>query len=218
MSGCEIMTVTQETAKKVLSKHMMPGQWYQLKELHSLFEDCYDDWTPDDYDPINSKKEGHPQWYWRVKNSVRMSPGRPDFTSNDWPELRTRKLNGGVNAYSIVPVDPLEEQILNSLTSREDDGSGFVYAIINESFGDNWVKIGMTFDLDQRLSQYQVYSPYQNYRVIHSVHVYDRRVAECRAHFEASKWTETDPSGEWFNIGEEKALEVLQFVRGLYPC
>ena len=210
------MTVTQDTAKEVLSKHMIPGKWYELKELHSLFKDCYDDWTPDDYDPLKSQKDGHPQWYWRVKNSVRMSPGRLDFDSDEWPELRTRKVNKRVNAYSIAPVDPVEEVILNSPTFREDDGTGFVYAITNESFGDNWVKIGMTIDLEQRLSAYQVYSPYQNYQVIGSVSVFDRRTAECRAHRLASDRTETAPSGEWFNIGEDDALEVLQIVHRRY--
>jgi hypothetical protein len=203
------MVVNQQRGKEVLSSAMVPGKWYRVQELITLFAESYDRFEQEDLDPIKSEP-GRPRWHRRITNCVRMSPGRDDYaTDNSWHELRTRKVSTRSFEYSLSIPDPVEAEIVNS---RDDDGTGFVYAITNESFGGNWVKIGMTIDLEQRLSAYQVYSPYQNYQVIGSVSVFDRRTAECRAHRLASDRTETAPSGEWFNIGEDDALEVLQIV------
>ncbi len=207
------MVVDQETGKRVLSEVMVPGKWYKVNELIELFESSYDKFEQEDIDPIKSEPN-RPRWHRRITNCVRMSPGRHDYGSdNSWYNLRTRKVSTRSFAYSLAVPDPVEENIANS---REDDGTGFVYAITNASFGENWVKIGMTIDLDQRLSAYQVYSPYQNFQVIGSVSVFDRREAECRAHRLASDRTDTVPSGEWFNISQNDALEVLQIVHRRY--
>jgi hypothetical protein len=208
------MAVSQGVGKNILSKFMSPGVWYEVQDLIVLFEAKYDAFDEEDITPIKSEPN-RPRWHRRITNCVRMSPGRHDYhTDNSWVELRTRKTSGRKYEYSLAIADPIEVHIVEA--SGDDDGTGFIYAIANDSFGSDWIKIGKTIDLVQRLSAYQVYTPFHNYRVVGSVAVFDRHTAECVAHRYASDRTETTPSGEWFNIGENDALEVLHTVHRRY--
>ena len=122
------MVVDQQIAKDVLAENMVIGQWYEVKGLIRLFENNYFHFEPIDWEPLPSEPN-RPRWHRIVTNSVRMSPGREDYPSNDdWIELRTRKKSRNYE-YSMSIIDPVEQAILSTVT--EDDGSGYIYGIVN---------------------------------------------------------------------------------------
>ena len=82
------MVVNQDVAREVLSGVMEPGRRYTVGGLQRLFEEYYDEWEDEDFSPI--KGVGN-VWKVAVKNSVRMSPDRPDHGDNSWSELRGEK-------------------------------------------------------------------------------------------------------------------------------
>jgi len=195
------MDLNQKVIQRVLAKEMEPGRWYQVKELILLFEQVYDDFTNDDLEPLVSEPN-RPRWHRLVTNSVRLSPGRSDYSSNSWVELRVRKPNRNFE-YSIPTLDLVETSIVRE--ARNDDGSGFIYAIVNTAW-ENWVKIGKTIDLNQRLSSYQTYSPLKDYQLLHNINVVKRHLSETYIHRLAEDITEQPSSGEWFKISEKKEI------------
>jgi len=92
---------------------------------------------------------------------------------------------------------------------------GYVYAISDpRSVG--WIKIGKADDIDTRHANFQTYTPHRNYKLIHSVQFYDHHVAEVKAHLLAEArtalpWSKHE-NGEWFQLTEEQALEILREV------
>ena len=86
---------------------------------------------------------------------------------------------------------------------------GYVYAIRNKAWPD-WVKIGKAVDAEDRLNGYQTSSPMRDYELIHAVYFDDRNKAERDAHKVAERKGER--KGEWFNLTEEQALDVLREV------
>lgn len=58
---------------------------------------------------------------------------------------------------------------------------GFVYMITNPAFPD-WVKIGSTVDVYDRLDTYQTYSPHRDYRIESYYFSYDRYAEESMYH------------------------------------
>lgn len=80
--------MNQDVAREVLSRVMEPGRRYTVGGLQRLFEEYYDEWEDEDFSPI--KGVGN-VWRVAVKNSVRMSPDRPDYGDNSWSELRGEK-------------------------------------------------------------------------------------------------------------------------------
>ena len=82
------MVVNQDVAREILSRVMEPGRRYTVGGLQRLFEEYYDEWEDEDFSPI--KGVGN-VWKVAVKNSVRMSPDRPDYGDNSWTELRGEK-------------------------------------------------------------------------------------------------------------------------------
>ena len=198
------MNLNQDSIMKMLCKWMEPGKWYEVKELILLLESNYADFTEWDKSPLESEPT-RPRWHRLVTNAVRLSPGRSDFPqSNAWTNLRTRR-PGRNYEYSIKPTDLVEEQLVSD--SESDDGSGFVYAITNPSWG-GWVKIGMTIDIQKRHAAYQMYSPHKDYSVLCSKRVPDRRVSETLAHRMASD-TATKRSGEWFAIERDVVSDII---------
>ena len=49
-----------------------------------------------------------------------------------------------------------ERTILSTVI--EDDGSGFIYGIVNDAFPNTLIKLGKTIDFEKRLAAYQTYS------------------------------------------------------------
>lgn len=202
------MVVDQQIAKDVLAENMVIGQWYEVKGLIRLFENNYFDFEPIDWEPLPSEPN-RPRWHRIVTNSVRMSPGREDYPSNDsWIELRTRKKSRNYE-YSMSIIDPVEQVILSTVT--EDDGSGYIYGIVNEAFP-NWVKIGKTIDFEKRLAAYQTYSPYQNYKELCKSRVSNRHIAEGVAHRRAADISQVEQSGEWFYLHDNDVLRIIQTI------
>ena len=102
-----------------------------------------------------------------------------------------------------------------SLNNYKQIKEGYVYAISNSAWPD-WIKIGMAIDAEDRLSSYQTSSPMRNYRLVHSVYCEDRSESERSAHILAARkakipWNKTD-NGEWFNITQSQAVDILKEI------
>ena len=95
------------------------------------------------------------------------------------------------------------------------DGSGFIYALTNPAWP-KWVKIGRTIqdDVNNRLDDYQTYSPLQDYEPIGHVDVSDAVSAEQKAHAIARVLSGEDAwnSREWFRLSHEHAKLILSSV------
>ena len=83
---------------------------------------------------------------------------------------------------------------------------GHVYIITNSAWPD-WVKIGKAILAEDRLKDYQTYSPFRNYKLEHSIFSEDRAEAEREAHTKAELLGEK--KNEWFNITVKQAKEIL---------
>ena len=102
-----------------------------------------------------------------------------------------------------------------SLNNYKQIKEGYVYAISNSAWPD-WIKIGMAIDAEDRLSSYQTSSPMRNYRLVHSVYCEDRSESERSAHILAARkanipWNKND-NGEWFNITQSQAVDILKQI------
>jgi hypothetical protein len=87
---------------------------------------------------------------------------------------------------------------------------GYVYAVINPAWED-WVKIGMAVEAEDRVRAYQTSSPYRDYELLEAAYVQDKRKAEALAHKLCGRVCE-DRNGEWFKM----PLDVAQvIIRGL---
>lgn len=86
-------------------------------------------------------------------------------------------------------------KIKNKVTHK----SGFVYIISNPAFPGKY-KIGMTKDVNNRLSQYQTYDPHRQFKIEHYIFVEDKRAVEKRI---LDLYQIDIDKGEW--ISEEKA-------------
>jgi len=86
--------------------------------------------------------------------------------------------------------------------------SGYLYLITNDAFP-NWVKVGTTFDLTQRLHVYQTGDPFRRYRIVYSVHHPDFRQAEKNIK-ETMKRFAHDIKGEWYEIALHMAKSRLE--------
>ena len=203
------MNLSEQRIKESLSTVMEPGTWYEVKELIDLLEKTHTEFTTWDTEPLPSEPQ-RPCWHRLVTNAVRLRPGRDDHNDNSWVELRTRKSTRDFQ-YAIRLKDSVEDQLVRE--AQSDDGSGFVYAITNPSWP-GWAQIGMTIDLDARLTAYQVYSPRKDYAILHSVKVANRHISEGLAHRKAADASEdVDPSGEWFYISAPTGISILDSIR-----
>ena len=138
MSNSADKPLNQQGVREILSTQMEPGKWYEVKDLIGIIETAHPRFHQDDITPIPSEPN-RPKWHRDVTNCVRMSPGRTDYPTDSWTELRTLKREGS-NRYSIAPRDPIEEMLVESIVEH-DSTSGFIYAIIN-SLIDFWVGWG----------------------------------------------------------------------------
>lgn len=95
-------------------------------------------------------------------------------------------------ARKLAALNLLKFKRTNSLPCQE----GFIYIIGNPSWPD-YYKVGMTLDTKERLSSYQTYSPFRDYKLYHYRFVEDRRNAEKQLHKVLEEYS---CKGEWFNI------------------
>lgn len=87
---------------------------------------------------------------------------------------------------------------------------GFVYMLSNPSFP-GWVKAGMSFDYEKRLSVYNQNDPESRYSFISLRWTPNRRITESNL----LKELETESiyrKGEWFKINEIDALRIFYSV------
>ena len=99
-----------------------------------------------------------------------------------------------------------EEAAFSSLSKYELSKEGQVYIITNPNFQD-WVKVGMAVDAEDRLNGYQTSSPFRDYELYKSWLVSDRRSAEAEAHTYLEKTF--DRRGEWFKCTPEEAESAI---------
>jgi len=203
------VALNQNIIQKVLNKEILPGKMYKVKELIQLFENTgyeFDEWAAE---PLKSEPN-RPRWHRLVTNAVRLCPGRDDYPENNsWTKLKVIKRKRNYLYYKLAE-DKEEMFLVNE--NDDDDGSGTIYSITNEAWG-NWIKIGKSIDFKRRLISYQTYSPLKDYRKLHSINVKNRDIAEGQAHRIASNYSHYEPQGEWFHITEKQAKETLNRVK-----
>ena len=89
---------------------------------------------------------------------------------------------------------------------------GYLYIITNSAWP-NFIKIGITTDLDKRLQQYQTGSPHRDYRIVYSLYhpeydVAEKKLKETMLPFAKSikhEWYEVD-----FTMARDRILEQLE--------
>jgi uncharacterized protein YfcZ (UPF0381/DUF406 family) len=87
---------------------------------------------------------------------------------------------------------------------------GFVYVLTNPAWK-GWIKVGMAVDADDRCNAYQTGSPHRDYTVQYKRFFKNRREAEEKAHLLLSEIS-SDVNGEWFNVTEHYAQEVIDSI------
>lgn len=85
--------------------------------------------------------------------------------------------------------------------------SGYLYIISNKSW-ENWVKIGVTENLNKRLQQYQTASPFRDYVIEYSLFhpqylEAEKKIKEVMKHFAS------EIRNEWFKISTDFAISRL---------
>ena len=85
---------------------------------------------------------------------------------------------------------------------------GFLYVIANPAW-EEWVKIGMAVNAEDRLKGYQTSSPFRDYKLNIGMPVKDRRLAEAEAHKQAEEIA-TERKGEWFRMPLDSANKLVK--------
>ena len=85
---------------------------------------------------------------------------------------------------------------------------GFLYVIANPAW-EEWVKIGMAVNAEDRLKSYQTSSPFRDYELIIAMPVKDRRLAETEAHKKAEEIAR-ERNGEWFHMPIIEAISLVE--------
>ena len=97
--------LSEEIIQRILTKIMVPEQRYRVKELEHLMASNY---HFSEWDREIMPSESRERWKILVKNSVRRSPMRTDFSTNSWPELKLEPSGSGFNHYFISENNILE--------------------------------------------------------------------------------------------------------------
>ncbi len=84
---------------------------------------------------------------------------------------------------------------------------GFVYIIFNPSYPD-WIKAGMAFDYEKRLTVYNQYDPEAKYSIIALRWTANRRLLESKL-LEILTISSSDRKGEWFKINKDISLNIF---------
>jgi len=94
-----------------------------------------------------------------------------------------------------------------NLSSRQEIKSGYIYIIKNPAW-DGWLKIGRAIDANDRLKNFQTYSPFRDFKISKSFNVDDQRQAENNIHklfnykFKHKK--------EWYLVDEATAIKLIE--------
>lgn len=85
--------------------------------------------------------------------------------------------------------------------------SGYLYVITNPSFT-GWVKVGTTWNLEERLHVYQTGDPFRKYKLEYSLHhpkfrEAEQKIKEVMSHFAL------EIRGEWYRIDLDFAKSRL---------
>jgi len=99
---------------------------------------------------------------------------------------------------------------VHTLEKLEREGSGYVYVIVNDAWPD-WVKLGCAKDADDRLSNYQTYSPFRDYRIIAKISCDERYKKEKEMHKIFHEFSHTQSKSEWFKIDRLLAIKLLNY-------
>lgn len=86
--------------------------------------------------------------------------------------------------------------------------SGFLYIITNEAFP-NWVKIGTTWNLNDRLHTYQTGDPYRRYKIVYSLHHPEFRTAEKKIKLLMKPFAKRIIN-EWYEVDLHMAIPRLE--------
>ena len=87
---------------------------------------------------------------------------------------------------------------------------GFLYIAVNRAYP-GWIKCGMTIDCKSRLSAYNVGDPHNGFSFIATKKVIDRRKAE-RLLLTKVLEKSVSKNGEWFKIGEQDGIQILNEI------
>jgi hypothetical protein len=128
-------------------------------------------------------------------------------------EIRYFKKLSGINLMNLNEVrleqenQKIEKVTTGSKKLATEVKCGIVYLIGNPAFP-GFVKVGMTQDVNKRLSQYQTYDPLKRYRVIDYMFVVDRKAEEKRL---LEKWSVDIKNGEW--VPEQDVVEMFREIK-----
>jgi len=82
----------------------------------------------------------------------------------------------------------------------------YIYLIINPAWPD-YVKLGRSKDLDNRLIGYQVGSPFRDYSIYYSKYINDVEVVED---YFTQNLNPTCVKNEWFKIDKDEAVKIIE--------
>lgn len=85
--------------------------------------------------------------------------------------------------------------------------SGYLYIVINEAFP-QWVKVGITTNLKDRLHLYQTCDPYRGYKLVYSLHHPQYKEAEKKIKETIVPFA-LEIRGEWYRIDLSMAKSRL---------
>jgi predicted GIY-YIG superfamily endonuclease len=96
----------------------------------------------------------------------------------------------------------------------ESTEKGYLYIISNPAYK-GWCKVGITEDINKRLSTYQTGDPFRSYKVEYILHHFDYKTAEKRLK-ETMKPFAKQIKGEWYEIDLMMARDRLDEQLGDY--
>ena len=111
--------------------------------------------------------------------------------------------------YKFIVMDLLKILYIRNGYSAKNIKQGFVYAITNPSWAE-YVKIGSTIDVDDRLNSYQTSSPLRDYELKTDVFVLNR------LEFEKSLHNKFICNGEWAKADLKSVLQEFKIVEDAF--
>jgi hypothetical protein len=158
-----------------------------VKNAQKVFEDG--EWW---YIPSEGKRERWDQY--NTKNARRMWVNGKYIPRSD-PNWKAGRWKSWAHVTTLEKLEQIKE--------------GFVYVIVNDAWPD-WVKIGCAKDADDRLNDYQTYSPHRDYKVIARIESDHRREKEAEMH-KVFEHFALDRHNEWFKIDRVTAIKLFNY-------
>ena len=85
---------------------------------------------------------------------------------------------------------------------------GYIYILTNPAWQD-WVKVGMAVDPEDRCSTFQIGSPFRDYDIFFTKFFKDKQKAESNLHKLLKKEAEQF-NGEWFKIDKNETKRLIE--------